>query len=65
VLISIPSINPLKNGNKPDYDNITCDDVYNMHRDKILKKRTELIKTILERTLYNSKISITGVETVF
>ena len=33
--------------------------------EKILKKRTKLkTKTILEKKLYNSKISITGVETV-
>jgi hypothetical protein len=45
--------------------NVTPDDVYYGHREKILKQRTELKRqTVLERKKYNNKIIVTGVETV-
>ena len=45
--------------------NVTPDDVYYNRREKILNKRAELKrKTIVARKLYNSKITITGAETV-
>ena len=45
--------------------NVTPDDVYYGRRKTIHQKRTELkAKSILERKEFNSKISITGVETV-
>jgi len=45
--------------------NVTPDDVYYKRREKILNKRAELKrKTIVARKLYNSKITITGAETV-
>jgi transposase InsO family protein len=45
--------------------NVTPDDVYYGRRERILKQRAELKrKTIVERKKYNSKITVTGAETV-
>ena len=45
--------------------NVTPDDVYYGKREDILKHRDELRnKTVLERKKYNSKITVTGAETV-